>query len=152
MKLSTIAALSLALAASPAAAQDDSNAKILHVVDAFLAGLNSNNADAMKATMVDEGTLSRLIYGDGTSRFSTKSFAKSVADLRSEKDQLKEVYWTPTMLVHKGIAVVWAPYSFDVNGQRSHCGIDVFNLTQIDGAWKISGIQYTVEPEGCAGR
>ncbi len=49
------------------------------------------------------------------------------------------------MLVQGPIAVVWAPYSIDVNGARSHCGIDVFNLLRVDDQWKISGIQYTMD-------
>ena len=61
----------------------------------------------------------------------------------------REVYWKPTVLIQDGIAVVWTPYQFERDGKRSHCGIDVFNLVQIDGAWRIASVMYTVEPQGC---
>jgi len=50
-------------------------------------------------------------------------------------------------MVHEGIAVVWTPYEFHVNGEFSHCGVDAFSLVRIDGQWKIAGIVYTVERE-----
>ena len=143
-----LAAIALACAA-PASAQDDSNAKVLKAVDAFMTSLNTKNADAMKAATTSEGMLAALVYGDKGTRVRFTSFAKTIEDIRTEPDTLNEVYWTPTVLVHRGIAVVWAPYSFDYNGKRSHCGVDVFNLLEVDGAWKVSGIQYTVEPGDC---
>jgi hypothetical protein len=72
-----------------------------------------------------------------------------LSGIASEKGQLREVYWDPSVLLQGNIAVVWAPYSFDYDGKRTHCGIDVFNLMKIDGAWKVTGIQYTVEPDNC---
>jgi hypothetical protein len=53
----------------------------------------------------------------------------------------------PLVMVHEGIAVVWTPYEFQVNGKFSHCGVDAFSLVRIDGRWKIAGIVYTVEQE-----
>jgi hypothetical protein len=47
------------------------------------------------------------------------------------------------------MAVVWTPYQFDRDGKRSYCGIDVFNLVEVDRAWRIASVMYTVEPQGC---
>ena len=50
---------------------------------------------------------------------------------------------------HGSMAVVWAPYDFYRGGNFSHCGVDNFELVKIDGKWRISGVLFTVEKEGC---
>lgn len=141
-------ASTLALAA-PVAAQDGSNAAILKSVDEFLRGLNEKNASVMGAVSTKDGMLVSHIVREGKALVRARTFAQDLATIGEEKDTLNEVYWDPTVLVRGNIAVVWTEYSFDLNGKRSHCGIDVFNMMKIDGAWKVTGIQYTVEPDTC---
>lgn len=57
--------------------------------------------------------------------------------------------WDPKIMIHKEIAIVWTKYDFHREGKFSHCGVDAFNLIKAPGGWKISGIIYTVEKEGC---
>ena len=55
------------------------------------------------------------------------------------------------MVTRRGdLAVLWAPYEFQLNGKTTHCGVDVFNLLKSDGRWKIAGASWTVEPDACA--
>ena len=51
--------------------------------------------------------------------------------------------------IHKGIAMVWAPYDLWVNDIFTHCGVDVFTLMKSSSGWKIASIAYTIEKEGC---
>jgi hypothetical protein len=62
---------------------------------------------------------------------------------------LRERYWSPTVLIRGGIAVVWAPYEFWIDGETSHCGVDVVDFVKIDGQWIVSNAMWTVEPEAC---
>lgn len=61
-----------------------------------------------------------------------------------------ERYWSPTVLVRGHIALVWTPYEFWLDGKRSHCGIDAFDLVKVDGRWRVANAMWTVEPDGCA--
>ena len=36
-----------------------------------------------------------------------------------------------------GIATLWAPYTFYMEGKKSHCGVEAFTLYRLDGGWKI---------------
>ena len=47
------------------------------------------------------------------------------------------------------IAVVWGEYEFFINGERSHCGVDVADVVKLDGKWKIANFMWTVEPDAC---
>lgn len=151
-------AIVLALAAAaggtaPAFAQDSSNADVLAAVDAFMAGLNSKNPEAMAEVVIEGAIVASVREGEDGDRTRVRSMQSTIDALTSEQSDFREVYWDPTVLINGPIAVVWAPYSFDANATRTHCGIDVFNLFRLDGKWKITSVQYTVEPEGCpAGR
>jgi hypothetical protein len=134
---------------APAAAQDRSNAEVLASVDAFLHGLNTKDPAAIAAVSASGGTLVSHRTKDGKDAVRIRTFADDLSGIAKEKGKLREIYWDPSILVQGNIAVVWAPYSFDYDGKRTHCGIDVFNLMKIDGAWKVTGIQYTVEPDNC---
>ena len=52
--------------------------------------------------------------------------------------------------IRGGIAVVWAPYEFWIDGETSHCGVDVFDFIKADGVWRVSNSMWTVEPNACA--
>lgn len=137
------------MSVAPAVAQDTSNAQVLAAVDALLGGLNTKDSAAIAAVSTSDGTLVSHRTKDGKDAVRIRTFADDLSGIAKEKGQLREVYWDPSVLVQGNIAVVWAPYSFDYDGKRTHCGIDVFNLMKIDGAWKVTGIQYTVEPDNC---
>jgi hypothetical protein len=147
--IEAVALASALLLASPVAAQDGNNAAILKSVDEFLRGLNEKDPAIMGGVSMKDGLVVSHFVRDGKDIVRARTFARDLSTIAEEKDTLREVYWDPTVLMRGNIAVVWAEYSFDLNGQRSHCGIDVFNLMKIEGAWKVTGIQYTVEPDTC---
>jgi hypothetical protein len=53
-------------------------------------------------------------------------------------------------MIRGGLAVVWAPYEFWIDGETSHCGVDVVDFVKIDGKWLVSRAMWTVEPKPCA--
>jgi hypothetical protein len=92
----------------------------------------------------------RLRYQpDGNMKLVSKSNLQDLADTGTETRKFTERYWDPTVLIHRDMAVFWAPYSFDIDGKRSHCGVDVFDFIRVNGEWKLSNSMWTVEPDGC---
>ena len=47
------------------------------------------------------------------------------------------------VLTEGNIASVWTPYDFYINGEFSHCGVDLFYLVKEED-WKIAHFGYTV--------
>ena len=80
----------------------------------------------------------------------SSTFEEFSASLQKCGRQMLERMWTPQVRVHKGIASVWAPYDFWLNGAFSHCGIDSFDLAKTPEGWKLTGGIYTMERTGCA--
>ena len=101
-----------------------------------------------RAIAMPEGRLYRLVTGseDGV-RSST--FDEFSAGLGKCGRKMLERMWDPQVRVHKGIATLWAPYDFWVNGAFSHCGIDSFELAKTAEGWKFTSGVYTVERTGC---
>lgn len=62
---------------------------------------------------------------------------------------VKEIGLDFDINVHNGVAAAWVPYEFWVEGEFSHCGIDIFTLFEIDDVWKIVSIAYSIEKENC---
>ena len=135
--------------AEPSAPPDE-RAQVLKAVDRVIAAINSNDVEALRQIAIPEGMNISLRYQpDGSATLRTKSNAQDAADTVTETRKFTEKYWNPTVLIHNGIAVFWAPYSFDIDGKRSHCGVDQFDFIKVNGEWKLASSMWTVEPNGC---
>ncbi len=55
----------------------------------------------------------------------------------------RERYWSPTVLIRGPMALVWAPYEFQIDGKISHCGIDAFVLFQ--DRQRVEGLELDVD-------
>lgn len=135
----------------PAGHQPPEEAAVLETVDRFMAAISRNDLAAMRAMHTPEGmTYQGRATAQGTMEISAKPISYFTDEARRDRRAHRERYWSPTVLVRGGIAVVWAPYEFWVDGKTSHCGIDVFDLVKLDGRWRLSNAMWTVEPNACA--
>ena len=149
LRLLAILLLSLGLV-SPAAAKPSERAAVTAAVDRFLDAINRDDPAGLRATQLPEGMTFALIYGpDGALKVRPRSNAEWAERAGKSKAKLLERYWSPKISIYRDMAVFWAPYSFDIDGKRSHCGVDLITLIKADGTWKISFVSYTVEPDGC---
>lgn len=119
---------------------------ILATVDRFLLALAARDQAAFAACMLEQSMVHSLRQHQDSWRLRARTARESTADLGHGGQRLLETYWQPTVLQRGPIAVVWAPYRFQVDGSDSHYGVDVFDLVQVEGAWRIANIVYTVEP------
>jgi len=78
---------------------------------------------------------------------SDTAFARA---LSSGTSALLERYWSPTIHIAGGVAQVWTPYDFHIDGKFSHCGIDTFSMLRTPDGWRLAAITYTVQRQGCA--
>lgn len=144
-----LAALILTLiAVRPLAAQTEEQA-VLDAVQAFFDAMAAGDAEASRRTMLEEGQWFVPSEGPGGMQLARAPHGEYLARLEAGDERLLERMWDPTVLVHGPIAIVWTPYDFHLNGEFSHCGVDAFSLVKTDEGWKISGVIFTRETEGC---
>ncbi len=132
-------------------AQGDES-QVLATVQEFFDSMTAKDTAAARRILVMDATYFSVREGDDGTTMRGSTNREYVERLATNADDLQERMWDPQVMVHEGIAVVWAPYEFQVNGKFSHCGVDAFSLVRIDGRWKIAGIVYTVEQECGAGK
>ena len=124
--------------------------EVVSTVQRLFDALGSCDADGVRAVTMADGRIFRLMPGgEAPATLRSSTLAEFAGTLEKCPRRLFERMWEPRVLVHKGIASLWAPYDFWLNGTFSHCGVDVFDLVKTEAGWKISGGIYTVEREGC---
>lgn len=141
-----VAGVAPSLQAQPAATDQRD---VLAVTQKLFDAMAACDEATIRAVTVPEGRLYRQTVGADTPARSVSldEFATSFGKCGRK---MLERMWEPQVRVHKGIATVWAPYDFWLNGTFSHCGIDSFEFMKTAGGWKLTGGSYTVERDGCA--
>jgi hypothetical protein len=106
----------------------------------------THNAEAVRALFTPSAGLT-MVRANG--EFSNSTSEQFVTHVGAAKEPWLERMWNPKVLIHGGLALVWADYDFHMNGKFSHCGVDSVTLVKSSGKWKISGIAYTMETSAC---
>ena len=147
--LATLAALSLAGSATAAPA-DPERAAVIAAAQQFFDGMAANDVKRMsEVTLPDTMYASVRRNPDGTTTVR-QTPQRQFLEHAASGDKYLERMWDPVVTRRGALAVIWAPYEFQLNGKTTHCGIDVFNMVKADGAWKVASLTWTTEPDGCA--
>lgn len=131
--------------------QPAERAAVLAAMDRMMLAISANDLEAMAALQTPEGMTYRAAATEGGNMdIVARPNSYWIDPARADEHTYRERYWSPTVLIRGDIAVVWAPYEFWIDGETSHCGIDVFDFVKIDGEWRVSNSMWTVEPDACA--
>ena len=151
--LSLVAVLYAAPAQTTAPAQpagpNPEEAAILTVVDRFMQAISTNDQALLAELRIEGGStiVSRPNAADPAAPLVTRRVFTPATGAKPANN--RERYWDPVVHVRGGIAVVWTPYEFWIDGKTSHCGIDVFDMMKEKGVWRIANAMWTVEPDAC---
>jgi hypothetical protein len=128
-------------------------AAILAPIQALLAGLAARDGQAMLAAADPSGRVTVAEEKPDGSRSVTRlSWSEFTAAIKPGTARLQERIGTPAIEADGDIAMVWAPYTFLVDGTPHHCGTNHFDLLRSGGAWKILNVTYTHRATGCTAR
>ena len=154
--IATLALLSACATSAPpastsqAAKPSDEEKAVLAAMNRYMTAITAQDVKAMAAMQTPEGMTYRARATEGgtwdvVARPNSYWADPSKIDPRSHRER----YWSPTVMIRGGIAVVWAPYEFWIDGKTSHCGIDVFDFVKIEGTWRVANSMWSVEPNAC---
>lgn len=126
---------------------DREKREILSTVNNFFKVIETRDLDLAKKIMIPGGNYFS-IRGKGESQIlRVQTYEQFIKSISEASQKFKEVIHNPRVLMHRDIAVVWAKYTFFINDELSHRGVDAFSLIKIERNWKIAGIVYTVEKD-----
>lgn len=133
--------------------QSEEESAVLEAMDRFMATISENDHEAMTATQMADGmTYQWRPSEEGGMHVTARPNSYWINDAREAEEAgetYRERYWSPTVMIRGGIAVVWAPYEFWIEGETSHCGVDVVDFVKVDGEWLVANSMWTVEPTAC---
>jgi hypothetical protein len=136
------ATLAGAADASPAQQADGPLAAVEQLFD----GMRAADAQTLRAVLAPDVRFA-VLQQDGTIAVQgLDSFVQAVA--ASAGNWNEQIYDVETR-IDGGMASVWAPYTFYLSGDISHCGINSFELLRASDGWKITQISDTRRTEGC---
>ena len=134
----------------PAGHQPGEEAAVLATMDRYMHAISANDLEGMAAMQTADGMTYRArATQEGGMEVVGHPNAYWVDPARVDGTTVRERYWSPTVLVRGSIAVVWAPYEYRIDGETSHCGVDVFDFVKVQGEWRVANSMWTVEPDAC---
>jgi hypothetical protein len=138
--------------AAPLMAQEptsDPEKEVVEVAQTFLSALSAADTSTLAGLLAPEAMIYSVREGSEGPALRAVTRAAFLASLGGEDQNLLERMWSPTVHVQDLVAMVWTPYDFHLNGEFSHCGIDVFTMLKGAEGWQVASITYNVVREGC---
>ena len=131
---------------SQGSAPDADERAVLETVEAFFDVIATRDVAAGARLALPQSVFVNVRVEDGQRTVKHFSNAEWLAGMSAQSRRaMREAFdGAPTVLIEGDVAVVWGRYIFEVNGERSHTGVDAFNLIRTDDGWKIAGGAYTV--------
>lgn len=126
----------------------DESARVLATAEAALEAITAGDQVAFTDLMIDEALMFPVGERDGETNYTPRSRAETRE--RGFGGDIIERGFDAEVRVSGPVAMVWLPYDLYVDGEWSHCGVDVFTMMNIDDAWKISSMSWSVlQPPDC---
>jgi len=124
---------------------------IRSVIDQLFDGMRQSDSTQVKPVFVKGATLASIIVGKDNQVSKQQSGAQRfIRAIGQPKNQIwNEIIWSYDIKIDGPMASAWTEYSFYVDENLSHCGVNVFELINLDDGWKISQITDTRRKEGC---
>ncbi len=121
---------------------------VLAVVQMVFDGINAGDGTVIMAAFQAEGRVGAIRrVGALVSASTAQGMAASIQAAAAYVERM----FDPVVEVSGSLATVWAPYDFYIDGEFTHCGVDLFQLVRGDAGWKIRDLVYTVlQPPACS--
>lgn len=122
---------------------------MLSVMEHFFTCLSTRDSVGMAAILEPEGLFTIVEVGPKAKPPRMVTHMNYLAVLKKGAGTFQERYWEPIVRMDSSVAVISCPYDFHVDGNFSHCGLDVFTFVKGEGQWRIAGCVFSLQKEGC---
>lgn len=126
------------------------SSEIVSVVEDLFRAIAERDTALARSLFVPEAPLLSVRATGDTAARRFRPVEEFVAGLAGPGPELDERMWDPEITMEGPLATLRAPYDFRVDGEFSHCGIDVFHLVRTAEGWKLAAVVYTVVEDRAA--
>jgi hypothetical protein len=124
--------------------------EVIGVVQRLFDGMRARDTAAMRALFEPGARLQSVATRQGVLTVSEDSLGMFLRAIGTPHPQVfDERIANERVLVDGPYAVAWVDYTFYLGDQKSHCGIDAFQLVRRPTGWRIFGLTDTRRRENC---
>jgi len=118
---------------------------VLAVAEAALVAISDEDMVAFTDLMFEEA----VIAPTGVDYIEISSWAAERA--RELPGEIVERGFDARAQVSGRVASVWLPYDLYLDGEWSHCGVDIFTMVKDEEEWRILSVAWSrLQPPACA--
>lgn len=130
----------------PAQAQE---AEVRAAVDRIFEGMRTADSDMVRSVFSSEARFSVLDTRDGPASIGSRSVDGWLNAIGGSEGKWDEQVYEVQVLVDGDMASAWTPYTFYLDGEISHCGINSIELLKDADGWKVTQLSDTRRTDGC---
>lgn len=130
-----------------AAGQDEAGARA--AVEQLFDGMRTADPDLVRSVLAVDARFALLDERNGPRTVRAQSIDGWVNAISASGGNWDEQIYDLDVKVDATMGSIWAPYTFYLNGQISHCGINSIELLQDADGWKITQISDTRRQSNC---
>lgn len=125
--------------------------KITKTVDKLFDAMRNVDSISAQTIFVKGATLSSIyINKDGQVQKKSTNISDFITTIGTPREEVwDEQLWSYDIKIDYPMAIAWTDYTFYVGGKMSHCGVNVFELINVNNIWVISSITDTRRSLGC---
>lgn len=126
--------------------------KVKRTVEIFFEGFHARDSVIMKSVLAEEVVVQTIgKTKSGEIKLHQEDIHKVLRGIVSIplETEFKEVIHEYDIRIDGSMANAWTPYSFFMNSDFSHCGVNNFQLFEKNGQWKIIYLIDTRRRAGC---
>lgn len=124
-------------------------AVVTRLAHEFMEALSTQDTETLTRLLAPRAMLYSVRDGETGPVLGVRTRESFLEGIGGDSRDLLERIWDPWVEVSGRVGIVWAPYDFHLNGEFSHCGIDVLTFLNLEDGWKVTSITYNVVREGC---
>lgn len=144
--------ISFLLVCQPGWSQNAEKENLKDFVEDFFEAFHQQDTIKLKSFAHQDAVLQSIsVSEERDTKLTTESYSKFLIGIASipETTKFEEVLHDFEIFVHGKMANVSTPYSFYLDGEFSHCGVNSFQLMQVEEKWKIIYLVDTRQKTGC---
>lgn len=144
-----LAAAALFWLVAPPEARAQDEASVVAAVEQVFEGMRTADADMVGAVFASDARFAILDTREGATTVAVRSVDGWLRSVAESEGRWNEQVYDVEVDVDGDMASVWAPYTFYLDGDISHCGVNSIELLRDSGGWKITQLSDTRRREGC---
>lgn len=139
-------AAGLVLGVGGCAAQQG-RSELIRISEGLFDAMARRDAELARELTLPQGVFVSVRGEPGDRRTDVTPITDWIRSLPDRGPDVVETFLEPPRAVVKGdVAVLWAEFALDVEGERSHTGTDIFTFVRTDRGWKLATATYDVIP------